>query len=209
MSEAEITSNIASGVDQITRRKCGKLAVYGLVDTQIADALMLSVEQVIAIKLTTEYKAAFSEAAVERIDRNIDLEDGWDVVEEKALQGILEQISFNRDPRFLLMAGRVANQAKRRTPTNADRPIDAMKAGNTIVLTLNQRFVNGAQSTENHASIDITPKPTMADVPMRKQIDMPTPKRISEILNINNDKSELRELADEFQMAGIDLGLPA
>lgn len=194
-------------VDAVTRARAGSLAAHGLLDQQIADVLMLTIEQVYAAKNSDEYKIKYAEVAEEVIQRQIDLDGGWDLLEEKALASILDTLSFNRDPNYALHAARAANQAKRRAGSSSTKVIDNSGAGNKtnniIILNLNKTFITEVQSTPNSAMIDVSPRvaPTT-----RRISDLPSPKSVDQLLapvQQSGPISMKTELEEAFEVAGV------
>lgn len=178
-------------------------------EQQIADILLLTIEQVISCKNSMEYRKKYSETADEIIKRQIDLEEGWDVVEEKAVARVLETLEFNRDPAYALLAARTANQAKRHKNREQSKVIDTSggsKPSNVITLNLNRTYILNAQNTPTGATIDVSPK----TAPEARRIsDLPTPKAVSELLapvtqgNVTNTKHIYSELEEAFHAAGV------
>lgn len=198
------------GVDVATRARAGSLAAHGLTDVAIADVLLLSLEQVKSCRESEEFKVKYAEVAKEQIDRQIDLAEGWDAVEEKAVQAVLESLQYNRDPKYALAAANVANKAERRKQIRDTAPaIDASKAAggtNIIVLKLNQNFITSQRGDESAKIIDVTPIDKSL-IP-RKQVDLPTPKAVEEFLAPVKDgkKDEMMtEFERQLQLAGVSI----
>jgi hypothetical protein len=200
---------LISSVDGITRARAGSLSAHGLSDMQIADILLLSIEQVISIRGTDEFKKKYAEEADRAIQAQIDRDEGWDAVEEKSLEVLIETLKFNRDPKFALLAAKTANSAKRpsKEKTNAPHVIDpaANNGGTTniIVLNLNKNYTDKAAAA--NSSIDITPRPEK--IPQRRS-DLPSPKIVENLLAPIKDKlgetvKPLTELEQAFKDAGV------
>lgn len=207
MSELEVQEPLWKTVDAITRARCGNLAAYGLIETQIADAVLIKVEQVIACKESPEYIQAYAKATSEKTQRAIDLEDGWDAVEEAAVHAVLQGLQYNRDPAFALSAARVANQATRRTPGSNRAPINAAKAGTVIVLQMNKTFVDKSMKGNGAAMIDVSPQEKNKSIEQRR-VDMATPDQVNNLLNIARqtaDDMRLGALEKAMKLAGINL----
>ena len=129
-----LEERVTKTVDGATRERAGNLAANGFLEQAIADILMLSLEQVLAIKNTPEFRGKYAETADEQIQRQMDLADGWDVIESKAVENLIDVLKYNRDPRYILNAARVANEAKRRRPSSEPRVIDASKKTNNVIV---------------------------------------------------------------------------
>lgn len=197
-------------VDEATCRKAGTLAAYGLTDRAISDALLLSQEQTAYARQSDAFKVSFSKQSSERAQRLIDLEEGWDALEERALSTVLETLKFNKDPRFALQAAFTANKANRRTPGANGRVIDATKAGNIIILTMNQGYIDKAKTGEGRAVIDVNAREIEArDIPKRSH-DVLTPQKVTDLLVPGNSRRKATmadELEQQLAIAGVSFDL--
>jgi hypothetical protein len=202
----EIENTVAKTVDAVTRARAGSLAAHGLLDTQIADMLLLSLEQVVSCRETEEYKLKYAEVANEQIQRQLDLEEGWDGVEEKAIEQVLSSLQYNRDPKFALIAAATANKAKRRGTDAVRNPrtIDgSAPGGNIVILNLNKTYINNNQGeNKTTATIDVTPR---VENQQRKVTDLPSPKAVEELLApVRQAKQKvLTELELAFEISGV------
>jgi hypothetical protein len=194
-------------VDPITRARAGSLAAHGLMDTQIVDILLISREQLEAIKPSPEYKTKYSEVAEEVIQRQIDMDEGWDGVEEKALAHVLQALEYNRDPKYALFAAKTANNAQRKTKRDDPRlTINAnSQQTNIIVLNLNKNFVDKTLNEQKDAgTLDITPR--QIEEQPRKRFDLPSPTQVESVLapvkKVGRDRV-LSELEAAFEVAGV------
>lgn len=193
-----------SSVDETTRARIGSLCAHGLSDLQIADILLLTQEQVTACHNSPEYKQKYAEVAEERIQRQIDLEEGWDAVETAGIAQILETLKHNRDPKFALGAAAIANKAIRRKNSNGNQIVldnSRPQENNVIILQLNKVYVNSSTNGENK-TLDITPR--KLEQP-RQRSDLPSPKLVEEMLapvrqNAPKQKTELEQL---FEASGV------
>lgn len=204
-------------VDDVTCRRIAAFCAYGLTDMQIAAALLLSREQIQGAKASDVYALEFAKTVQEKTLRQIDLEEGWDTLEADALKSVMEGMRFNRDPQFALTAAAVANKAKRRSPASFGRTIDATKAANMIVLTMNKTYVtqvavagtNGAVEAKggapgSHASGALS-QPVLG-----RFHDVPTPKKVAELLGVGLNGVALSaadELRAQAEAAGVFLGM--
>jgi hypothetical protein len=205
LSEGERKNReLEDSVDGVTRARAGSLSAHGLSDLQIADILLLSIEQVIAVHNTEEFRNKFAETANEAIQAQIDRDEGWDAVEQKALENMLTALQYNRDPKYALAAGKIANSATRRTRQNKNDPkvIDgSQQKTNIVILSLNRTFVQRTSVRDN--TIDVTPK-TVENQP-QKRADLPSPKLVEELLAPVTDrpKKVLSEIEEAFAKAGV------
>jgi len=192
-----------------TRKKVAGLAAYGLADKTIADSLFLSEAQMEEVKASEEYKLAYSEKLMERAETAIVLEEGWDGVETAAVAKVLQGLQYSSDPRFALQAAAIANRAVRRTP-KAHQTIDASKAGGMIILSMNKRMIDGNKVSEQSATLVIEQNGNNVSQLAKKRTDIPSPKRVAEILGIAQNRGPEKVLDELEQIAeahGIDRAL--
>jgi hypothetical protein len=187
--------------DVRTRERVGELMAYGVLETQVADALLLDVSMVVAIKESPEYKRAFSRVSSEKMQLRIDVERGWDAVEERALENVLKSLNNARDPNFSLAAARVANVAKRRVAAEAPpRVLDAEKGANIIVLEMNRTYIQATQR-EGRNVIDVTP-PQQGQIEQKKT-DLIPPGQLEKLLGQPKAKKSTRDISDlQAEMVG-------
>lgn len=194
-------------MDAISRARCGTLAAHGLTSSQIADTLLLSLEQVKACEQSPEYKKKYAETAEDVIQRQIDMDEGWDVVESKAIAAVIETLEFNRDPKYALFAAKAANSAKRRSRNQVENPrvIDA-QTGETgprvISITMNKTYINNAAGSAEGSVIDIASR--QAEQP-KKRMDLPSPKLVENLLAPVRAKPQtlFSELEEAMNLAGV------
>lgn len=185
-------------VDALTCARCGSLSAHGLSDGQISAALFLSDEQILAARNSTAFKKKYAEEAEAAIQAQIDRDEGWDGVEEKALKAVLETLDYNRDPKFALAAAAMANKATRRKGGQTDpKVIDhSQPQTNIIVLSMNRTFV------QKNQQINVGQR--SADIP-QKRSDLPSPKSVAELLAPVQDikPKVLSEMEEFFEKAGV------
>jgi len=210
LAENEQVSNLVETVDAVTRARCGALSARGLLDNQIADMLLLTLEQVLAIRETEEFRRKYSEEAERAIQDQIDRDEGWDAVETAALAQLMTTLQFNRDPKFALLAAKTANSADRRArgsyksePKTIGTGVAPGQETNIIMININKNY-----ATRENNQIDITPRP--AQIPL-KQSDMPAPKLVDELLapakeragTIGNKGINTDDIKQMFEAAGV------
>lgn len=194
-------------LDAVTQSRCGELAAYGMLDTQIADILLISTVQVSAVKESPRFREAQAKVLRERAQRAIDLNEGWDMVEERALTQVFETLNYNRDPNFALMAARVANNAKRASQSKPEaQVIDPAKVGTTVVLNMNKVYINA--STKDNM-LNITPNTTEQKGLPQKRNDMLAPKAVEALLNPPStskvDELYVEAFGNALDIAGVKL----
>jgi hypothetical protein len=188
------------------RRKAGVLAAFGLADKTIADTLFISLEQVAQIRETVEFRESCAKQTMERTQRLMDLEEGWDGIEGMGVAQVMTHLQHSRDPEFALRAALVANKANRRAPSSIGRVIDASNVGNVITLTVNKNYitrVTNNNSEATHAVIEASSR-SVTEIP-RKASDISSPKRLGEILNVDGAQKKAEELKRLAETVGISL----
>lgn len=181
MTEQEqALANALETVDEATRLRAASLSAKGLLDCQIADILLLSDNQMAAVKLSEEFRKRYSEEATNAIDQAIALEEGWNTLEDEALAALIQTMKYNKDPKFMLAVAATANRAERRAKNKQSDPrvIDASNktTNNILVLQMNRNYVDKAGE---NGIIDMNRRPDK--IPL-KQSDMPAPKLVDAIL---------------------------
>lgn len=200
------TSNPVDEVDATTRARCGSLSARGLGDAQIADILLLSYEQVVSVHDTEEFKKKYHEEADRAIQDQIDRDEGWDAVEAESLAILLSGLKFNRDPKFALMAAKMANSAERRARNKIQPKVigEDLPPGQTNIIVLQ---INKNYAERDNSQIDITPRPQ--SIPL-KQSDVPAPKLVDQLLApakdriglINKDR-DMTDIKTLFEQSGV------
>jgi hypothetical protein len=207
--EVELVNlEIVESVDAVSRSRVAHLCAHGLTDGKIADVLLLSITQIVEIKKTSEFKEEYHRLADEIIQRQVDLDEGWDLVEELSVATLAKTLEFNRDPKFALFAARTANQAKRRGNSGIDKGkneqpiIDGTKQqSNVIQITLNRTYINRITDSESKA-IDVTARQL---APPLKQADLPSSKHVENLLAPvrSGQKHIYSELEEAMAIAGV------
>lgn len=208
-TQAGVKRPLYETVDVTSRVRAGSLAAHGLTDQAISEVLLLSLEQVHSCRESEEFKKKYAEVAEDQIQKQLDLAEGWDAVEESAVKQVLQTLEYNRDPKFALAAANVANKAERRKQVRDKAPaLDASKvAGGAqiIVLKLNQNFINNQRDGDDAKLIDVTTF-DKNNIP-RKQVDLPSPKAVEEFLmpvkQTPKDKI-MTEFERQLEIAGVN-----
>lgn len=207
VAEPVIGRPVYETVDAVTRARVGSLAAHGLLERQICEVLLLTMEQVISCKESMEYKNKYAEVANELIQRQIDLTEGWDAVEEKAVAQVLETLEYSRDPKYALLAAKTANAAQRRSRAETPKVIDGRQVNNSvIVLNLNRTFIKSTEGPAGNAAIlDITPK--LIENQQQRRIDLPSPQAVENLLAPVMKEGVKDKLLTELEKALDDSGI--
>lgn len=109
----------------------------GMSDDQIASACQVSLEVLAKIYERDAYKDELGKLVEDEFDKFTTLNEGWDMVENLAMNKVIEHVQKMPDPDFALRAAAMANKANRRGRHN-NTPIAAIPNGQvTIQLTAN------------------------------------------------------------------------
>ena len=109
----------------------------GMSDDQIATACQVSSEVLQKIYERDAYKEELAKLVENEFDKFNTLNEGWDMVENLAMNKVIEHVQKMPDPDFALRAAVMANKAQRRGRHN-NTPINAIPNGQvTIHLTAN------------------------------------------------------------------------
>lgn len=213
MAENEMTASngpksegdLVALVDVTTRERIGSLSAHGVSDHAIAEILLLEPEVVTACRNTDEFKKKYAEIATDEINKQIDLDEGWDAVETAGITQVLETLKYNRDPKFALAAAAMANKAARKKNTSNRQPhvLDAgSRTSNIIVLNMNRTFVNSVTQDGNR-TLNVESK--TIDLEVKKRTDLPSPKHVNEMLGPVRTASEkkMTEMEEMFAAAGV------
>lgn len=191
-------------VDAATCARVASLAAHGLSDGAIVDTLLLSIDQVLAVKKTDAYKQKYSDTASDIIERQVNLDEGWDLIEEQSVAILAKTLEYNRDPKFALFAAKTANAVKRRGKSAIETApiINAQKTTNVISITLNRNFITKNSNGEERKTIDIMPR--QAEQPL-KIVDLPSPKSVESLLAPVRTKGRavFDELEEAMNIAGV------
>ena len=199
MSEIGKTNlDLISEVDITSRERIACLAARGLSDYSIADIILLSIDHIKAVKESPEFKNKYANEADRIIQEQIDRDEGWDGIETKALETLLETMRFNRDPKFALQTAMIANRAERRAKTGKKDPaiIDASiadRGSNIVILNVNKTYIQNQQNN----SVDAVPN--KGKIPL-KQSDIPSPKLVESILAPAKERERLNRPKEETEL---------
>lgn len=171
------------------------LMAYGISQTQIAETLGLSDGRISQIKVDPRFAPFHAEALAENLGKNKELDDGWDSIERQALTVVIDNLKYNKDPEFALKAASLANRANRRGKSTV---IDPQRAGDRVVINLNQAFVTRMQEVQTTPKsttildVDAEPKPRE-----KKQQDLLSPKSLERLLK-SPEETIMGELVDSL-----------
>lgn len=192
-------------VDVTTRARVGSLVAHGLLDHEICSALLLSPLQLDFCKTTLEYQAAYSKNVLEKAEQRHDIERGWDAVEERGIEVTLKHLLSSNDPKYALHAAMIASKAPRRQTSQSNRIIDANGGAQTIILQMNPVYINRMAQGNKTINIEQRDPESAKQIP-RKQVDIPAPRRVMELLTeqSSRDLEHVDEYEEQMRSAGIN-----
>ena len=172
--------------------KIANLTVAETPTDQIALVCGLSEAEVDLLKDSDEGKKAIAIVMAERIEDEQNTNLGWDAVERDAIGIVLDNLKWNKDPRFALAAAAQANKAIRRGK-NVNAPLDA-SSGVRAVINLQMNFVKHLEkSTQEARVIDETAFE-------QKMVDCMEPTKIESLLEAGRKK----EVDNAEELPGFD-----
>lgn len=201
-------------VDEPSCARAGALEAYGFSESDIAATLVLSIEHIKFAKTTPAYQEMLKKKSIERAETQIDLTEGWDTFEKNSLAKAIQALEWNNDPKFAILAARVANQAKRPVGSRGNATLDPNNAGRVVHLSLNTKFVQRVTVINQGHPGDL-PSPIndtiIEQTPQRapvKKVNMPSPRQVTDLLApvrplLDRIKSDAIEA--KFKAAGWDM----
>ncbi len=185
----------------------GKHEVQGFDSKTISDLLGVTQEEVEAVREVQLYKNMLLLMKVEQSKGRINVDSGWDGLEEVALGRLFERVQLERDPEFLLKVAAVANKAQRRIRPN--NVLDPAAAGTRIPLTLTRRTVErfssdgtGERATEETMRINDgrMTQPSFGDVDELLSVSQRPflPKEI-EVKAVNHPDPDPAQMLEEYK----------
>lgn len=178
--------------------KIARMAAFEISQAQIARALGLTEGRISQIVETDEYKNVLASISTEYFEQNQSLNDGWDTLEANALNNLLTNLAWNRDPEFALRAAAVANKANRRGDVS-NRTIDG-QTGARAIFHLTTHFIEKLQQnfygSENGKDKS---KENGTEKLVQKQSDFMVPERVEKLfVKQDNKKTDSNALLDFF-----------
>lgn len=170
--------------------RIAKMDHAGVSADQIATAVNLPVGKIVEIQETEKYKAALAEIAQEAFDRVDVANQGWDMVENLAMNKVVEHLQRAPDPDYALKAAALANKAVRRGKHTND----------TIgVLPNQQAIINVSLNFADKLQRDfaITPKAKNELIPKKDDNFLP-PRQVTELLTQNAPKTIEQTIEDDI-----------
>lgn len=123
--------------------RIAKMDFAGVSERQIAAACNIPVATVMTIQETPKYKVLLAEIASESFDKIDVLNGGWDMVENMAMNKVVEHLGKVVDPDYALKAAAYANKAVRRG-RHSNEPISVLP-GQQAVINVSLAFADKLQ----------------------------------------------------------------
>jgi hypothetical protein len=111
---------------------------------QIALVLGIDSEKLLAIMDSEGYQTALAIKEEQDVLKYDTLNDGWDIVENLAVNRVIETLEKNSDPDFAMKAATLANKAQRRGK-HVNAPLNAQPNMQTIIQ-VTQNFASALQN---------------------------------------------------------------
>jgi len=162
---------------------------------QIAMVTGLEIAEVTQLKETPECKRQIAIIMAENIEDAQNLNSGWDAVETTAIGIVIDNLKWNKDPRFALAAAAQANKAVRRGRAGNH----ALNATNEVraVINLQMNFIDHLQKathTTSNTTVELE----------RKMVDCMEPTKIEKLLEGPEKQTEDADnILPGFEMAAM------
>lgn len=171
--------------------KIASLFAHGVSQADIAEVFGVTEGRISQLKETVEFKAAFEEKQNVLTLREQELNEGWDKIEEKAIEQIHEKLEAGFDPNFALRAGVMANKAQRRGRV-ANLTLDAAgrHEGGTVKLNLTKVTINQFKQEPEALMREGFPTAKVEkDIEGRaiKQTDVCEPAKVTQLFETNTE----------------------
>lgn len=174
-----------------------QMRVVGVADDVIAEAVGLTVEEFAQLVTNENFIALYEKTKDEKLKQAFATDDGWDSVEELAINSLKDILKYNKDPDLVLRAATMANKAQRRTSAG-NRPIQNghQPAGNNVVvLQLNKNFVVNMNARNEKAAQEIVGSAKRVDQLQPKDLDKMLEDHSTEDVDMGEVLGEIGNLA--------------
>lgn len=177
---------------QLAIERIAKMDHAGVSVSEIATACNLPVDKLIQIQDTEKYKSALADIAAEAFDKTDVLNGGWDMVENLAMNKVVEHLQRAPDPDYALRAAALANKAVRRGK-HVNAPIGQQPNEQAIINV----SVSFAETLQDNFVIEQKP---VADL-QKKDNNFLAPKKVAQLLGnskYTKEVDEQQQIADEL-----------
>lgn len=166
--------------------KIAKMDFAGVPERQIAAACNIPIAKLIQLQETEKYKSTLATIASESFEKADVLNGGWDMVENLAMNKVVDHLQKLPDPDYVLKAAAFANKAVRRGRHN-NEPI-AVQPGQQAVINVSLSFADKLQQA-------FTINPREPKELKKKDDNFLPPKAVNELLTpkVKQVQSEIAE----------------
>ncbi len=177
--------------------RIAKMDFAGVPDRQIAAACNISVAKLMELQETEKYKTALADIASESFEKLDVLNGGWDMVENLAMNKVVEHLGKVPDADYALKAAAYANKAIRRG-RNSNEPIN-IQPGQQAVINVSLSFADKLQQA-------FTINPQVPKQLKKKDNNFLAPKAVNDLLTTKAGQVQ-NEIADD--LGHLNLFVPA
>jgi hypothetical protein len=178
-------------VSAMKMEKIANLKLEEVPEAQISFVSGLEIADLLRLYEMKAFKNIYGKKLDGKLAARRAFDNGWDAVEENAIERTLELMAKNGDPDFLLRAAFTANKAQRRRVAG-NKPIDARQNGHAVV-NLSLKFVSNANT------MNITP---MREKPIPKQQkSIISPGRVEALLTSDDSEAIIEVDPQAFEEA--------
>lgn len=172
--------------------KVASMLAVGVPHGQIANVTGLSEAEISEMADSPELQLVAQEKALEQHNKHTTLNDGWDMIENLGMNGVLAHLEMNPDPDFALKAATLANKAQRRGQHNPGNVIPG-QAGVRAVINLSANFINQLQQ-------NLTVTQTKPQALTKKDSNFLAPKSVAELLKPVDEVQQSKELFNDLKL---------
>lgn len=176
---------------QAAIERIAKMDHAGVSISQIAQACNIDDVKLVELMETPKYKEALASIAAETFDKMDVLNGGWDMVENLAMNKVVDHLQRAPDPDYALKAAALANKAIRRGK-HENNPI-GLQPNNQAIINVSLQF---ADKLQQNFQINQTEVKELK----KKDDNFLPPKSVSRLLGGGKTKQakEMEELENEL-----------
>lgn len=161
---------------------------------QIAAVTGLSEAEIGELVNNDSIKTLIQENALASYNKYETLNEGWDMMENLGMNGVLAHLQMNPDPDFALKAATLANKAQRRGQHKPGNVIPG-QAGVRAVINLSANFINQLQQ-------NLTITQTKPIQLVKKDSNFLAPKAVASLLKPLEEEEQSTEVFDDLHLEG-------
>lgn len=169
--------------------RIAKMDFAGVPVRQIAAACNIPNAKLAELQETEKYKTTLAEVGAESFDKADVLNGGWDMVENLAMNKVVDHLNRLPDPDYALKAASLANRAVRRGQNNTNNPI-AIQPGQQAIINVSLSFADKLQQV-------FTVNPHATKKLKKKDDNFLPPKDVNELLMKKTTKMQ-NEIAEDI-----------